>query len=232
MKKKVLIIIGVLVALVVGVLAYFIISDLNQEDKLRDELTELSNLANSEELDEDKINKLLDRTVTKGDYKVVEIAFKSYLSDAFDNVFEIMDILEDDKMVSLLTVSNYQEDGPLFEDSLKYISETRTRLQELSDSYYSFFTEKKAMSYIEDKGLDSYYIDLYRNEYVGDINSPSEDKTLENSINKIIELLNNSEEIINFLKNNKDYWHVEEESIVFDNNQLVDQYNSLIDKLA
>ena len=26
--------------------------------------------------------------------------------------------------------------------------------------------------------------------------------------------------------------HVEEESIVFDNNQLVDQYNSLIDKLA
>ena len=87
MKKKVLIIIGVLVALVVGVLAYFIISDLNQEDKLRDELTELSNLANSEELDEDKINKLLDRTVTKGDYKVVEIAFKSYLSDAFDNGF-------------------------------------------------------------------------------------------------------------------------------------------------
>ena len=48
----------------------------------------------------------------------------------------------------------------------------------------------------------------------------------------IIELLNNLEEIINFLKNNKDYWHVEEESIVFDNNQLVDQYNSLIDKLA
>lgn len=232
MKKKVLIIIGVLVALIVGVLAYFVINDWGQEEKLHDELTEISNLINSKELDADKINKLLDRTITKGDYKVVETAFKSYLSDAFDNVFEIMDILNDETIVSLLTVDNYQKDGPLFDNSLKYISETRTRLQELNDSYYGFFTEEKAMSYIENKGLDSYYIDLYRNEYVGDIKTSSEDKTLENSINEIIAILNSSEEIINFLKTNKDYWHIEEDTIVFDNNQLVDQYNSLIDKLA
>lgn len=231
MKKKILIGVGVLLILIIGVIGYFVVSDLKQEEKLKNELDELNLLVNEENIDVDKVKEMLNRTVTTGDYKVVETSFKEYLSDAFDSVFQIVDILNDDKLVSILTVENYQSDGPNFIETKAYITETKTKLEELKNSYYSFLTEEKAMSYIENKGLDSYYVDLYKEEYVGDMKTANEDKTVEESINQIIELLNGSEEAINFLTENSSSWHIEEDLIVFDTDELSNEYLDLINKI-
>ncbi len=231
MKKKILIGVGVLLILIIGVIGYFVVSDLKQEEKLKNELDELNLLVNEENIDVDKVKEMLNRTVTTGDYKVVETSFKEYLSDAFDSVFQIVDILNDDKLVSILTVENYQSDGPNFIETKAYITETKTKLEELKNSYYSFLTEEKAMSYIENKGLDSYYVDLYKEEYVGDMKTANEDKTVEESINQIIELLNVSEEVINFLTENSSSWHIEEDLIVFDTDELSNEYLDLINKI-
>ena len=87
------------------------------------------------------------------------------------------------------------------------------------------------MSYINDKGLDSYYIDLYKNEIVGDIESANDTSEVENSIDEIISILNKSEEVINFLVENKNNWKIENDTIVFNNNNLADQYDELISQL-
>ena len=231
MKKKILIGLGVLLVVIIGVIGYFVVSDLKQEEKLKNELEELNTLVNEENIDVDKVKEMLNRTVTTGDYKVVETSFKEYLSDAFDSVFQMIDILNSDRLVSILTAENYQNDGPEFTETKAYITETKTKLEELKNSYYSFLTEEKAMSYIEDKGLDSYYVDLYREEYVGDIDTANEDKTVEDSINQIIELLNVSEEIINFLSENSNSWHIEEDVIVFNTDELSNKYNELLNKI-
>lgn len=231
MKKKILIGLGVLLVVIIGAIGYVVVSDSKQEEKLKNELEELNTLVNEENIDVDKVKKMLNRTVTTGDYKVVETSFKAYLSDAFDSVFQMLDILNSDKLVSILTAENYQNDGPEFTETKAYITETKTKLEELKNSYYSFLTEKKAMSYIEDKGLDSYYVDLYREEYVGDIDTANEDKTVEDSINQIIELLNVSEEVINFLSENSNSWHIEDNVIVFDTDELSNMYTELINKI-
>ena len=231
MKKKILIGLGVLLVVIIGAIGYVVVSDSKQEEKLKNELEELNTLVNEENIDVDKVKKMLNRTVTTGDYKVVETSFKAYLSDAFDSVFQMLDILNSDKLVSILTAENYQNDGPEFTETKAYITETKTKLEELKNSYYSFLTEEKAMSYIEDKGLDSYYVDLYREEYVGDIDTANEDKTVEDSINQIIELLNVSEEIINFLSENSNSWHIEEDVIVFNTDELSNKYNELLNKI-
>ena len=231
MKKKILIGLGVLLVVIIGAIGYVVVSDSKQEEKLKNELEELNTLVNEENIDVDKVKKMLNRTVTTGDYKVVETSFKAYLSDAFDSVFQMLDILNSDKLVSILTAENYQNDGPEFTETKAYITETKTKLEELKNSYYSFLTEEKAMSYIEDKGLDSYYVDLYREEYVGDIDTANEDKTVEDSINQIIELLNVSEEIINFLIENSNSWHIEEDVIVFNTDELSNKYNELLNKI-
>lgn len=231
MKKKILIGLGVLLVVIIGAIGYVVVSDSKQEEKLKNELEELNTLVNEENIDVDKVKKMLNRTVTIGDYKVVETSFKAYLSDAFDSVFQMLDILNSDKLVSILTAENYQNDGPEFTETKAYITETKTKLEELKNSYYSFLTEEKAMSYIEDKGLDSYYVDLYREEYVGDIDTANEDKTVEGSINQIIELLNVSEEIINFLSENSNSWHIEEDVIVFNTDELSNKYNELLNKI-
>ena len=228
MKKKILIIVGIIILIVIGVIAYFVITDLQQEDKLTAELQEISNLVNSQNIDIDQINERLDRTVTRGDYAVVEQSFKQYLKDNFDVSMKIADILNDEKLTTILTADNYKQDGKDFVETKNYISTTRDQLETYKTEYKDFFTEDKVMSYINDKNLDSYYTDLYKQELVGDIESDNETGLVESAINDVIGILDIYEEVINFLVDNQNSWNVQDDTIEFTSESLQNQYNSLI----
>lgn len=230
MKKKVLIIIAIIVAIIVGIITYMLITDLNQESKLKDELNYLDSLVNVENIDLDKIDEILNRTVTKDDYQVVEKAYKSYLSDSFDNIVTITNIINDEQLTNVLTVENYQEDGPDFVVSKEYLETSKEVLINSKTNYYSLLSEEKAMSYIDTEGLDSYYIDLYKDELLGDIETESADQTIANSIDDIINIIDISLEALNFLSENKESWIIQNNQIVFDNQELTDEYNRIIDK--
>lgn len=232
MKKKILIIVGIIILIVIGVIAYFVITDLQQEDKLTAELQEISNLVNSQNIDIDQINERLDRTVTRGDYAVVEQSFKQYLKDNFDVSMKIADILNDEKLTTILTADNYKQDGKDFVETKNYISTTRDQLETYKTEYKDFFTEEKVMSYINDKNLDSYYTDLYKQELVGDIESDNETEVVESAVNDVIGILDIYEEVINFLVDNQNSWNVQDDTIEFTSEGLQNQYNSLIDKLS
>ena len=231
MKKKVLIAVLIIIVIAIGVIGYFVFSDMIQEDKLKTELTEIYQLTNSETIDMNAINERLNRTITKGDYAIVEEAFKTYLKDNFNNSIEIANILNDEKLTSLLTVENYKEDGKDFTESKNYITTTKATLENCKEKYTEFLTEEKAMSYINDKGLDSYYTDLYKEEVVGDIETAEGDGIVEKSIDEVISILNTSEEILNLLSENKDSWEIYEDTIVFSSESLSDEYNELVDTL-
>ena len=231
MKKKVLIAILIIIVIAIAVVGYFVFSDMMQEDKLKTELSELQQLVNTENIDMDAINSRLDRTITTGDYAVVENAFKSYLRENFDNSIEIANILNDEKLTTLLTVENYESDGKDFTESKEYITNTRTKLEDCKNKYTEFFTEDKAMSYINDKGLDSYYTDLYRNELMEDMDLASQDTTVQDSIDEVISILNTSEEVLNLLSENQDAWEIEGENIVFNSESLSNEYDELINSL-
>lgn len=232
MKKKILVIILAIVIIIIGVIGYFIVLDMKQEQKLITELTQISELTNAENINIDEIYQRLDKVVTKGDYAIVEEAFKNYLKDNFDNMIRISEILEDEKILNILSVENYKNDGKEFIETKNYIANTREELENCKTKYSEFFTQEKAMSYINNKELDSYYIDLYKQEIVGDIENENSDDIIEKSINQIIDILNISEEIINFLSNNKDNWQVEGESIVFNSERLSNEYNELLKKMT
>ena len=202
-----------------------------QEDKLKTELSELNDLVNAENIDMDAINEKLDRRITTGDYEKVEDAYKSYLRDNFDNSIQIANILNDEKITTLLTVENYESDGKDFTESKEYITNTRETLEECKAKYTEFLTEEKAMSYINDKGLDSYYTDLYKNEFIGDMSSASQDTTVQNSIDEVITILNTSEEVLNLLSENQNSWEIEGEKIVFNSESLSNEYDELINSL-
>ena len=231
MKKKVLIAILIIIVIAIAVVGYFVFSDMMQEDKLKTELSELQQLVNTENIDMDAVNERLDRTITSGDYAQVENAFKSYLRENFNNSIEIANILNDEKLTNLLTVENYESDGKDFTESKEYITNTRETLEECKAKYTEFLTEEKAMSYINDKGLDSYYTDLYKNEFIGDMSSASQDTTVQNSIDEVITILNTSEEVLNLLSENQNSWEIEGEKIVFNSESLSNEYDELINSL-
>ena len=230
MKKKVLVAVLIIIVIAIGVIGYFVISYMGQEDKLKTELTEINDLSNVDSIDINAINERLDRTITTGDYAVVEKAFKSYLRDSFDNSIQIADILNDNKITTLLTAENYRKDGKDFTESKNYIITTRTTLEECKQKYTEYLTKDKAMSYIKDKGLDSYYVDLYEEEFVGDMDSTN-DTTVEDSIEEIISLLNTSEKILNLLSENQSSWTLDGDNIVFSDENIGSQYDILINSL-
>lgn len=234
MKKKIFIFIGVICLLFIGLIGYYVVSDLNQESKLEDEIVLIDNLVNTDAIDKIDLEKLysyLDRTITKGDYAKVERAFKNYLKDNFDNVLKIVDLLNDDRIVEVLTVDNYINDGKEFIETKKYLNTYATELKECKNNYLNYFTEEKAMSYLDTNNLDSYYIDLYKDKYIGDLETALEDKTVEESINALLDTTSIMQQIIDLLSNNPNSWYIDTEYINFTDNNLSNEYDRLISLL-
>ena len=136
-----------------------------------------------------------------------------------------------EKLDRRITTENYESDGKDFTESKEYITNTRETLEECKAKYTEFLTEEKAMSYINDKGLDSYYTDLYKNEFIGDMSSASQDTTVQDSIDEVIGILNTSEEVLNLLSENQDSWEIDGENISFNSESLSNQYDKLINSL-
>ena len=231
MKKKILITLLIIIVIALVGVGYFVFTDMQQEEKLKTELSELNDLVNAENIDMDAINEKLNRRITTGDYEKVEDAYKSYLRDNFDNSIQIANILNDEKITTLLTVENYESDGKDFTESKEYITNTRTTLEDCKNKYTEFLTEEKAMSYINDKGLDSYYTDLYKNEFIGDMSSATQNTTVQDSIDEVIRILNTSEEVLNLLSGNQSAWEIDGENISFNNESLSNEYDELINSL-
>ena len=230
--KKILIAVGVVVALIVLLLTIIIIKDLNQEEKLRQELNEIDSLINFDEFDYDKVNERLGKTISSGDYLVVEKAAKKYLKDTIDITLNYVDLVTDEKFSNVLTLENYQEDGPNFINTKLYIKETKEQIEDNKNKILNQFNNETVLSYIENKNLDSYYIDFYKSlAFSSEAEITKNKQEIEQNINVVIDTLNVYDEVINFLIYNKNNWTIEGEYIVFSNEEIHEQYNQLLLKL-
>ena len=66
MKKKVLIVLLIIIVIALVGVGYFVFTDMQQEEKLKTELSELNDLVNAENIDMDAVNEKLDRRITTG----------------------------------------------------------------------------------------------------------------------------------------------------------------------
>ena len=226
-KKIVFIVIGIIILVLLGIFGYMVVDEMNQTNKLIIEVDEVSQMFNQTSLDYEAIEQKLSTNVSKGDYLVVEKAVKQYLSDALASMKELQSVVDDDRITTLLTIDNYAEDGPDFVNTKEYIQNTRTTLENLKNEFISYTTQEKMDEYISDKGLDEYYIELYNELMGGDKIMQADIEELESSLDSIINMLSNTEVVIDFLIENKDSWELQGENIVFFSNDLVNEYNEL-----
>ena len=221
--------VGILV--VVGsITAYILVRDLKQEDILRHEINSLS----KKDFTKDRYNT---RLKTKEDYAVVESIIKNIYDEYALNLQSISKIATDKKMAGLLSLSNYEKDGPDFVKTKKYLNETKTSFNTKLTELSNMISEEEIMKRIEGKELDQYYVDLYRELMLGETSendfktSQEHLKKLEESINGI---LNTEEAVIDLLISEKGKWTLDipedgsEGKIVFENTDTLNRYNELI----
>lgn len=228
--KKVLMVLGVLLALAVGVFVVKTVIDIGKEKALIEEFTEIVEMTEEKNPDFDAIRKRTAKTISSGDYKKVEIAGKEYVKDVADLVEEMTKTLSDEGFANLLTVDNYKKDGPKFVKSRAFVKETKAKIDGFKASYEELLSEEKIMSYIEDDKLDSYYEDFYRDKIIGEINS-DEKAAIDESIAELMAVLDGAVKIYDFLEANAGNWTTTNDNIVFANQSLIDQYNKLVDDL-
>ena len=227
-KSKIILIIAIVVILaIIAIFAYSIVSELGQENKLNEEMNEISTIIASNDYTEEEINQRLDERVTDGDYGKVENAAKTYLKDVIKLNIELSQIVNNGELSTMLTSNNYQEDGPEFTNTKEYISSTTQRLEEMKQEYEEYMSTEKVMSYIEKENVDEYYVELYKT-----IMGESSYEEISSSIDELIDVLNKSNDIIDFLIENKGSWEIQDDMIVFSTNEQIEEYNNLIAQLS
>ena len=234
MKKgvKIAIIVGAIFLVIAFVGGYFFINDVVQKAKILEEFEKIEEITNSENFDMESFNNTTSTIVATGKYANVEKAAKKYASDLFNTVFRIKTLMEDEKMTKLLTAENYQNDGPEFVQTKKYLSETKQQLEENRQEMLSYLEETKINSYIEAETTDESSVNMYKEFVTQDIEiSDTERKELENAMNKIVKMLEIAEEVIDFLITNNGKWKVQGGQILFNSNNLVVTYNGFLTKL-
>lgn len=237
MKKstKIIIAIIIIVLIIVAIIGFLVIKDLKQEKNLEAELDELLSSMDTYPLKYDELETKLNRTITTGSYKEVENSVKAYIGSFISSIKSLDGLFDSDDIINAVSAENYKTDGPDFVKTKKNLSTASEELDKISEDLIAFFTEEKAMSFIKDKNLDDYYIDLYKKYTVADNESSSEiadtKKELTDSLNDFKKLINQEQEIINFLVKNKRSWKIENDEIVFYSQTLVDKYNSLINEI-
>ena len=232
MKKTIIwIIIAIVLVIVIGI-GVLVVKDFKQEDILRQEMLEFENLTRAETIDLDAIDQRIRELKTTGDYGVIEKAMKDYLADVVNVSVDIANILNDERMTNILTPANYAEDGPDFVETKQFLQESMEKIEQYKNEVLELLTNEKAMSYIENKNLDQYYIDLYKEIALSEDTALDEDNAeIENSLNEANQILETETQIINFLSENKGNWEVQEENTVFNSDALTNQYNEYVSQL-
>ena len=223
--KKYWYILLIIVLVIVGGVIYFVISDLNKEKDLLNEMDSIYELM--ENNNQEELTKKLSEVISTGDYAIVEKAAKDYIKDLYEVTTNIASIISDDKIMTLTTYENFENDGPDFTESKKYIEETKENLENYKNLYAELYTEEKELSYLS-KQLDEYYIDFYLNYLIGNQDNQEDIANIETIIN----ILSASENVIDFLIDNKDAWKLNNNMISFNSEELSNQYNDLILKIG
>lgn len=209
-------------------IGFLVIRDATMLNDLKKEINTLSKL----EITKDRYNT---KVKTSGNYGVVEKSIKKYLDDYAVSLQEVLDALDDEKLTKVLSYDNYKNDGPEFTKSLEYLNNKKETFNKKIDSLLNKSDEKIIKKYIDDEIDDPYFRDLYVELMLTEERKDTFKETkdlLEESKTRINNVLDTSIDVLNFLKNNKDNWVLENGEIKFKNRDLYNQYMDKVSKLS
>ena len=199
----------------------------NQERLLNKAVNELaSKNVVSTNFNDEKIN-------TTGEYKVVAETIKEFLVKYSAQMKEVQNDLQQQQAIvsTLLNESNYINDAPNFENSLKKLSDAKIKFDTDIENIKLLTSEESIMKLIENKKLSSEYVELYKKYFFSE-------STLKEMIAKDSSILLNTKNtvdntydvmanIFTFLVTNQGKWEVSNGNVVFGDFSLMAQFIAL-----
>lgn len=227
-KKKTIIMILVIVAILILVaLGGYFGYQKYQEYLLSRETDKIGNL--------DILNDQVDTKIyTTGDYAVVEKTMKNYISDYGKISQQVIALVDDDTLKNLLTVERIEQDGKEFNDTLTYLNQKKADIENVMNQMITMTSDQEIMNAIKKEKVPVSYQNLYRkmmldSDIAGALKQEQND--LIDTREKTIAFIDHYIQIFEFLKSNASNYTVSNGQILFQNESLYQQYQSLISSL-
>ena len=164
-------------------------------------------------------------------YRDIEKALKDYFIRYGKDYNDINSIMEESKLLNILSIENYKNDGPEFKSSYEYINKKKKEFDKAIDDLMKISTEEFINSNIDKYSKLGYSKKIYNNitqkkKLIGTMESKyGENKSYKEKVDKQFDGII---KIFDFLKSNKDNWKIDSNIIKFNKSELLDQYNNLI----
>lgn len=227
MKKKIGIISGIIIIVIVALFAYLIAKDLKQEDILKQEIVNLTN--KNLATDDFKVE-----VKTKGDYAYIEESIKKYYQELSNLVKRTNILMQNEDLTNVLSTKNLEQEDENLTKSFETVTKTKNEMKQILNNMIELCTEEKILSLIDKDKVDSYYYDLYKElmyteEDLKELQTLKKEveglsTALDNFLNKVLEMLE-------FLKVNKTKWFIENDELYFKQNSYVETYNKFLQEL-
>lgn len=210
-----------MIASIIILLGAFVVLVIGQVSTLQKETNKIRNMAITEET-------LDTRIYTTGSFMAVEKTIKDYTNEYVTKLKEVTGILNDEDFSDMLSEENIENDGPYFYNSKSCLHQKRelcetdfTKLKELvsSDCIYQAIKEA-GLSGINAK-LCEYYLNSLQMEFM------HTHEEFEEAYQQIIEKLEQKDQVLDYLIENKDFWKCTEGKLTFESPLLREEFNSL-----
>lgn len=224
LKRRLIIVGGIILSLIIIIGAVFLVRELNAEKILKEEVNKITNL----DFTTDEIDMHIKTTK---DYAVVEKTIKDFWHKYHTLAREIIELTNNDKLKNILSIENYELDGKEFVSTKEYITSTQEKIENNIQKIMELTSKESILSAIEGKGLNERYIELY-NELMVDYDieddiaeTVKELEDLQSHVDSVFAYYN---KVLDFLIENQNNWTINNEKLEFTSEALANQYNELI----
>ena len=218
-----------LIVTFLAIVGYYVYDGLKTEKMLDDEFSKIEYIINRDGISNNTLDIMLNNYVSDGEYLQVEMAIKNYFKDFLNECRRLEDLYTNYELNRVLYLDNFDEDAPYFETSKKIITDAQVDFTSIQKNLTNYFSKEKIMSYINDYDLSWYYVDYYENMTIDENIIDENKEEIDSSIEYVLAVLNAYNNYFTFLSDNADYWSTDEEYIYFDNDDLLEEYNHLLD---
>lgn len=218
-----------LIVTFLAIVGYYVYDGLKTEKMLDDEFSKIEYIINRDGISNNTLDIMLNNYVSDGEYLQVEMAIKNYFKDFLNECRRLEDLYTNYELNRVLYLDNFDEDAPYFETSKKIITDAQVDFTSIQKNLTDYFSKEKIMSYINDYDLSWYYVDYYENMTIDENIIDENKEEIDSSIEYVLAVLNAYNNYFTFLSDNADYWSTDEEYIYFDNDELLEEYNRLLD---
>ena len=197
-----------------------------QEIKIEEELSEIDYLINNN-IDDYRIDTMLKNYVSSGDYLAVEKATKNYLQDILYYARKLEDINDNEELIMVLSMENFDTDMPDFLESQRIIDDMTVEIEDLLENITHLLQEDTIYSYLEDN-VFVYFREYYKELVYDDTLYKENIYSVESDLNFILSVFNLYDEFYTFLRDNQNDWVVDGDYIYFANETLEEEYLDLL----